>query len=133
MAGKRRPRPFSTIDREYLHQDTVRELGERFGPAGPLIFMAIILEAGKALSGTAPGEVELRFRALARLTFVDVDIAREVVTAAAEVGLLADMKSDGERFRARLTKWGLWETKDRTGAQRSADYRARHDHQEPSA
>jgi hypothetical protein len=132
MAGKKRPRPWSPIDREYLTQDRVRELGERFGPSGPLVFLALVLEAGKSLTGTAPGEVELRFRALARLAFVEPEIAREVVTAAEQVGLLADLDGDGERFSARLTRWEAWEAKDRSSAQRSADYRARQEQEEPS-
>jgi hypothetical protein len=126
---KRRPRPWTTLDREYLAQDTIRELGERFGPAGPLTFLAIILEAGK-VTGVGPGEVELRFAALARLSFATPETVRQIICAAAEVGLLAELDTDAERFRARLTRWERWESKDRTSAQRSADYRAR---QEDSA
>jgi hypothetical protein len=124
MPGKTRPRPWSSLDREYLSQDTIRELGDRFGPVGPLTFLAIILEAGK-VTGARPGLVELRFSALALLSFTAPKTVREVVHAAAEVGLLADLDDDGERFRARLTRWERWESKDRTAAQRAAEYRAR--------
>jgi hypothetical protein len=124
MANKRRPRPHTTLDREYLAQDTIRELGQQFGADGPLVFLAIVLEAGKVTSGT-PGTVALRFGALASLAFSDREKAREIVAAAHEVGLLADLEEDGERFRARLTKWDTWEAKDRTSAQRSAEYRQR--------
>jgi hypothetical protein len=124
MPAKRRPRPHTTLDREYLSQDTVRELGQRFGAAGPLVFLAIILEAGKT-TGAAPGSIELRFRALAQLAFTDAVTVQEVVTAASEVGLLADLRSDGERFRARLTRWDAWEARDPTAAKRSAEYRLR--------
>jgi hypothetical protein len=110
------------MDREYLAQDRVRELGERFGAAGPLILMALILESGKALPAD---EVEMRFRSLARLTFVDVETACDVVAAAFESGLLADLQQDAERFRARLTRHKAWDAKDPTSAQRSADYRGR--------
>jgi hypothetical protein len=121
MPGKKRPRPWSSIDREYLAQDTVRELGERFGATGPLVFLAVVLEAGKV--GT--GMVEMRFGALARLGFTDAETARNVVCAAVEVGLLSSLEDDGRRFSARLTRWEAWEAKDPTSAQRSADYRAR--------
>jgi hypothetical protein len=124
MANKRRPRPHTTLDREYLAQDTIRELGHQFGADGPLVFLAIILEAGKVTSGT-PGTIALRFGALASLAFTDVEKAREIVAAAHEVGLLSDLQDDGKRFRAHLTKWDTWESKDRTSAQRSADYRLR--------
>jgi hypothetical protein len=125
VPGKRRKRGFSPLDRDYLAQDTIGELGERFGPAGPLVFLAIILEAGKALSGTAPGEVAMRFGALGRLAFVKPDAARAVVVAAEEVGLLDGLESNQDRFKARLAKWEEWEAKDPTSAQRSAEYRAR--------
>jgi hypothetical protein len=124
MAAKTRPRPWCPLDREFLTQDTVRELGERFGAAGPLVFLALVLEAGKRLAGTAPGVVEMRFNALARLAFSEPQTVQEVVTAAAEVGLLADLEGDGERFKARLTRFEAWETKDPSGAERSARYRA---------
>lgn len=124
MPGKRYSRPWCRLDREYLAQDTVRTLGERFGPAGPLTFLAIVLEAGKMASG---GIISMRFRALAPLSFVEVETAQKVVAAAAEVGLLADLEGDAERFRARLARWEAWEAKDPTGAQRSAEYRGRQD------
>lgn len=124
MAAKRRPRPHTTLDREYLSQDTIRELGKRFGPDGPLVFLAIILEAGKT-TGAAPGTVELRFRALAQLACTDTETVRKVVAAAFEVGLLADLSDGGERFCARLTRWDAWEAKDSKSAGRSADYRDR--------
>ena len=122
MAGKKYPRPWCRLDREYLTQDTIRELGQRFGAAGPLVFLAIILEAGKAPSG---GIVEMRYSAVAMLSHVTAEEATKVVAAAAEFGLLADLESDRQRFAARLTRWEAWEAKDPTSAHRSADYRGR--------
>lgn len=122
MAPKQYPRPWCRLDREYLTQDRIRELGERFGPAGPLVFLAIILEAGKT---SRAGEIEMRFAALARTSFVDAENAQGIVVAAAEVGLLDGLQRDAERFGARLTRWDAWEAKDPTAAQRSADFRVR--------
>lgn len=124
MTAKRRPRPHTTLDREYLSQDTIRELGQEFGPAGPLVFLAIILEAGKQTSGAA-GTVELRYRALANLASTDAGTVRAVIAAAIRVDLLADVLEGAERFSARLTRWDIWESKDQTGAKRSAEYRER--------
>ena len=89
------------------------------------MFLALVLDAGKALAVPTPGIVEMRFAALARLTYTEPATVREIVTAAHEIGLLADLEGDGERFTARLTRWESWEAKDRTGAQRQSDYRAR--------
>ena len=123
MAGKRYKRPWCRLDREYLAQDTIRELAERFGPVGPLVFLAVILEAGKSPSG---GLVESRLSALGSLAFTTPERVRQVVCGAADLGLIADLDYDEERFRGRLTRWADWEAKDPTGADRSADYRARH-------
>jgi hypothetical protein len=122
MPGKRRPRPWCPLDREYLSQDTIRKLGERFGAAGPLVFLEIILEAGKT---STAGDVEMRFSSLGARTFVDARTVREIVCAAAEGGLIAELACDEERFSGRLTRFRRWEAKDPTSAQRSSDYRAR--------
>jgi len=122
MPRKTYPRPWCRLDREYLAQDTVRELGERFGPTGPLVFLAIVLEAGKAPSA---GAVAMRFSALAQLAFTTPESACAVVSAAAEVGLIGELESDEERFSGRLRRWSTWEAKDPTSAQRVADHRAR--------
>ena len=127
-----RPRPYTTLDREYLAQDTIRDLGDEFGSDGPLVFLALILNAGKAISGQAPaaalGVVEMRWRTLAREAFVEVDIARAVVAAALNLGLLDGFAElDGARFSARLTKAERWEARPLTGAERTAAWRARHE------
>lgn len=122
MAGKRYPRPWCRLDREYLAQDTVRELGQQFGAAGPLVFLAIVLEAGKTASS---GWVEMRYRALAQLAFVDAEIARDVVTTIGTLGLLDGLHGDAERFRGHLSRWEAWEAKDRTAADRQARARER--------
>jgi hypothetical protein len=122
MPGKRYPRPWCRLDREYLAQDTVRELGQQFGAAGPLVFLAIVLEAGKTASG---GWVEMRYQALAQLAFVDAEIARDVVTATGTLGLLDGLHGDAERFRGLLTRFDAWEAKDPTAAERQARARER--------
>lgn len=129
MPPKARPRPYTTLDREYLTQDTIRDLGEQFGPGGPLLFLALILNAGKAISGQDAkplGVVELRWRMLAREGFVDEATAQRIVGACVELGVLdsyADL--EGERFSIRLTKAERWESRPLTPAERTAAHRAR--------
>jgi hypothetical protein len=129
MPPKSRPRPYTTLDRDYLAQDTIRDLGEQFGASGPLVFLALILNAGKAISERAPdeiGAVELRWATLAREAFTEVETVREVVGAAVGLGLLAGIREmDGGRFATRLVKAERWESRPRTGAERTADWRER--------
>ncbi len=49
--GKERPRDWITLDLDYLVQDTIRELASEFGPAGPLVFLSIVLAAKRAAKG----------------------------------------------------------------------------------
>lgn len=123
---KARPRPHTTLDRDYLAQDTIRDLGDRFGATGPLVFLALILNAGKGITERALddlGRVELRWSALARETFTDVATVRSIVTTAVELGLLDRFEGDGTRFSARLTKADKWESRPQTGAERTAKWR----------
>ena len=129
MPPKTRPRPYTTLDRDYLAQDTIRELGGEHGPAGPLVFLALILNAGKAISSQAPEEVgrlEMRWKTLAGEAWVSVDEAREIVRAAVDLDLVAEyVELDGGRFSARLTKAARWESRPLTGAERTAAWRER--------
>jgi len=126
MPPKVRPRPYTTLDRDYLSQDTVRELGERFGAEGPLVFLAIILGAGKVTTGGTQGVVALRWTALAREAFSTVKAVRRIVSAAIELGLLADLdEMDAGRFSVRLAKFDSWESRPRSGAERMAALRTR--------
>jgi hypothetical protein len=129
LPPKARPRPYTTLDRDYLAQDTIRELGGEHGPAGPLVFLALILNAGKAISSQAPdaiGRVEMRWRTLAGEAWVGVEEAREIVRMAVDLDLVAEfVELDGGRFSARLTKAARWESRPLTGAERTAQWRER--------
>lgn len=127
VAPKTRPRPYVTLDRAFLAQDTIADLGERFGPAGPLVFLAIVLDGGYFTTALPRGVVELRYRALEREAFTPEEKVREIVAAIVEVGLLDEFEDmGGGRFRARLAKFDRWESQPMTGAERTAAYRARH-------
>jgi hypothetical protein len=126
MPPKSRPRDYATLDREYLNQDTVRDLGEQFGPDGPLVLLALILEAGKVTSATEPGQLDLRFSSVARDTFTVPGRVREIVDALVPLGLLADYSTpDGVRFRGRMVKFPRWESVPMSDADRKAKQRLR--------
>lgn len=40
-----RTRLFAAVDVAYLEQDTIMELRDRFGAVGPLVFLALMLDA----------------------------------------------------------------------------------------
>jgi hypothetical protein len=128
MAGKQRPRNFIPLDVDYLSQDTIRDLLDEFGPAGPLVFLAVILEAHKqALAGNndKQGEVSMRYRALGTTAGVNEAQARAIVASTVTVGL-ATVESDADgKFTIRLLKWSAWEAKDVTAARRQATARVR--------
>jgi hypothetical protein len=130
---KPRPRDWLTLDLEYLAQDTIQDLGHEFGPAGPLVFLAILLAAKRAATAGLPpdkqGCVTLRYRAVARGTFVpDVDVVRRIVSASVRLGLLEAIDSedaDDEHFTVRLAKWSAWEPRDSNAAARMRRSRER--------
>jgi hypothetical protein len=131
VAHKDRPRGFLPLDLQYLSQDTIVELGEEFGAAGPLAFLVILLEAKAAAAGglspAKQGSLTMRYRALARQAYLtDAETARRIVAKAADLGLLLIEGGDPQHFTARLVKWHRWEPKDvgaaaRKQAQRSRD------------
>lgn len=135
MAARSTPRPWVRLDLAFFEQDTVRDIGERFGPGGPLILLALIIEAKRAAMSGAPleaqGSVSLRYAALARMAFVAEADARAIVAALADLDLLQSVDDDGRRFTARLTKWAAWEPRDSAGAARQRRYRDRQAPDEP--
>jgi hypothetical protein len=129
---KGRKRNFLTLDLDYFAQDTIQDLRDEFGTAGPLVFLAILIEAKRtALAGGLPpskqGTVTLRYRSVARMTGAAADEVRRIVAAAVANGLLTQTidSTDDDRFTVRPAKWESWEPKDSAGAQRTRESRAR--------
>jgi hypothetical protein len=113
-----------------MHQDTVIELGEDFGAAGPLAFLVILLAAKAAALGGLPpskqGTVTMRYRALAREAYLpDAETARRIVTRCAELDLLLIEAWDTQQFTGRLVKWAKWEPRDVGAAARKQAQRDR--------
>ena len=131
MAAKERKRPWLPLDHDYFNQDSIRELGDELGPAGPLVFLVILTEAKKAALAGVPitdqGTVDLRYRAVARTAFLGTDdaLVRRVVELAESVGLLEFIDSTDTRFHVRLVKWPEWEVRDATATERQRRKRER--------
>jgi hypothetical protein len=122
-----RPRPWYPLDVAFFDQDTIRDLGGRFGAAGPLVIVALVAEASAAIpSKTKDWDVvDGRWSALARRVYAEGDTTKAIVKLAVELGLLEAMESSAERFRVRLLKWHKWHAKDPTAATRKAKQRAK--------
>ena len=136
MPAKSTPRPWTRLDLAFLEQDTVRTVGENFGPGGVTVLLACILEAKRAAMAGAPateqGTCSLRFSALARSAFVTEEDARRIIAALVGLDLLAMQDESEARFTAKLVKWSAWEPRDSSGSGRQQRYRDRHaEHDEP--
>ncbi len=133
MPDKRRPRSWFHCDIDFLAQDTIAELCDEFGPAGPLTIFALITEAKRAdLGGLRPpgeqGVASIRARALGRLVGAPEETVTAVVARSVEARLLKYLDGtdlDAGRIVVRSLKREQWEPNDATAAARSARKRSR--------
>jgi hypothetical protein len=114
------------LDVQFLAQDTIMELSDAFGPAGPLTFLALMLEC-RARPATElrrePHTVAMRYRSLARRVAITEDEAYAIVAACVPLGLLELLEQDRTRFKAFMPKGARWEGQDVTAADRKASQR----------
>lgn len=91
-------------DSAWWRRERIVELGEEFGAAGPAVIDWLSCEAKVQDDG---GRVKSGLRSVARGCFVDVDVARHVLSRARSVtvGLIEDYVEDGTRFECRLSGW----------------------------
>jgi hypothetical protein len=130
MPAKKRPRSWSPLDLDYFGRRRVQELAETHGQAGPLVWLAVILEAKKhAFLEKHPGrqgELFMRYTTLAEMTFCDsAEQAEAIVRTCIELRLLEPLELQDKRFHVRLTKWSKWESDDVNAAERKRQSRAR--------
>lgn len=70
---------------QFLSDPKVERLGEKHGPAAVSVLVALF---GQAMLQENGGTVERTYRTLANDSFIDRDLAAEIIADAAEVGLL---------------------------------------------
>jgi len=125
MASLHVPRPWFRLDQRFLDQDTIADLGDRFGPAGPLTIVALIAEAASAAATKADPDVVCgRWSALARRVHIDVPTTKAVVQGTCDVGLVEVVEASDARFELRLVKYYAWHPKDAGAAGRKARQRS---------
>lgn len=101
------------------------ELGEEFGPGGPLT-MRVLKDLAQQ-QRTDEGEVRTGFRSLRQKTHVESPAkVREIVEKAAEIGAIDDLEidADGRRFTCRVSGWRADQDRGRASI-RKADQRAK--------
>lgn len=75
----------------FLTDPKVEQLGEQHGPIGPLVFAALLAEAGAQEKG---GAVQTGFRGLAHATFSDISTVRDVVNTMLENGVCQNLSEE---------------------------------------
>lgn len=115
-------------DAAWIDRDAIVELGEMFGPAGPLVIDVL---SGMAKLENHGGRVFTGYRAVARKCFITAEQAEQIVEQAAKIGALDDLEiePDGRRFTARISGWQADQKKgraaDRDAARREREADAR--------
>lgn len=105
----------------YLSREWIVELGEEFGPAGPLIIEHLEDQAKLQNDG---GRVKTGPRSVARACFVDVVTVGHVVSHAVTLGLLVDYEERQGRFECVIAWFGA-DNRRGMDAKRKANQRAR--------
>lgn len=89
-------------DTAWHRRERIVELGEEFGPVGPLIIDWLSCEAKVQDDG---GTVKSGVRSVARGCFTDVVTVRHVLSGAVRVEQLEDFEEANGRFECRISGW----------------------------
>ena len=101
----------------FLTDPKVEQLGEKHGPAGPLVIVSLLSHACLQEKG---GEVERTWRAISNETFVDRGEVESIVEGATENGLCHTVSRDVTGCLLRFPAW-----KKHQAAARKAEQRER--------
>ena len=88
-AFQARPRSWVSLDIDYLTRPRIVELRQTFGAKGPLVLLAIILEADKTDLGRTTDTVEARYGPIGEMVGTTADRARQIIEKAAELKLVS--------------------------------------------
>lgn len=106
-------------DAAFLEDPAIVELGERHGPAGPLVIDALLGLAKLAREG---GRVTVGPTALARRAFVDgAETVRAILRDSADFGVLEVNEVSPVKCEVRFPQWDRWQNAFRKARQRDRD------------
>lgn len=104
--------PMST---QFLTDPKIETLGDKHGPGGPLVFVALL---GRAKIAAEAGRVTCSYRTLAHEVFVDrADIAC-ILEDAAETGLLSIERIDDRGATVKIQSFSRWQDRGKKAEQR---------------
>jgi len=102
------------VDLRFPKDDKTEAIGEKFGPAGPLAMLVLLLNAKAQNRG---GKVEGTYRDLAHDVHIDRDEAAKVLEGLIQVGF-AEGELNGRYFKLSLPAYKRWNERIRKQEQR---------------
>lgn len=105
-------------DSAWWRRETVVELGEEFGPAGPAVLDWLSCEAKAQNDG---GRVKAGVRSCARGVFCDAATVSHVLSRAVALGALDDYEEAAGRFTARISGWRKDNERGQAAARKAAE------------
>jgi len=99
----------------FLTDEKVEVLGEKHGPAGPLVVVALLCRAKTQAQG---GKVDGTYRDLSHLSFSDREEIKDILTTALKVGMV-EGELNGTGYRLSFPKWEKWQAAFRKAQSRS--------------
>lgn len=111
-------------DAAWLRRENIVELGDRFGPAGPLVIDAL---CGMAKLENDAGRVFTGYKTLGREAFTDPETVRQIVAMAGALGVLDEVTQypDGRRFACRISGWVVDQEKGRAADRKAKQRKSR--------
>jgi hypothetical protein len=106
-----------SMSTQFLGDPKVEQLGERHGPAGPLVIVALL---GRAKVAGSNGSVTCSFRTLAHEAFTDRQKIPAILEAAAETGLIEVESLDVSGASVRFPAFNRWQDAGRKAEERAA-------------
>lgn len=99
----------------FLQDPKVEQLGEKHGPAGPLVVVALFSAAAIEEGG---GKLKRTFRTIANDAFVTRDEAEAIVGSAVEIGLCHEVSRDVTGVELQFPAWKRWQATGRKARSR---------------
>lgn len=101
----------------FLTDEKIEQLGEEYGPAGPLAIVSLLSRAKTQSEG---GLVVGTYRELAFHIYSDTEVAKDIIKAAKNVGLV-DGEMNGVGYKLRFPAWDRWQGAFRKAKQREVE------------
>lgn len=111
-----------SMSTQFLTDPKVEDLGEKFGPSGPLVIVALL---GRAKIANDAGRVNCSFRTLGNEAFTDRAEVREILIVASESGLVEIEDLADAEVSLRFPAFRRWQDAGRKADEREAKKPAR--------